>query len=53
MSETQLIAEARDWIADCTWADDFDPYELTPEQVKRGIQRHYDGGWAAFVQDGA
>jgi len=53
MDEAQLIAEARGWIADCTWADDVNVKALSTEQVKRGIQRHYDGGWAQFVKDGA
>jgi hypothetical protein len=47
----QLIREARGWVADCEWADDFEVDELTAEQIKRGIERHYDGGWRAFVAD--
>ena len=46
------IAAARDWIADCIWADDIDPYSLTDDQVIRGIRRHYDGGWDGFIADG-
>lgn len=46
-----LIAEARSWLADCAWVnmteDDFS--ELTESQVVAGVQRHYEGGWAAFV----
>lgn len=46
-----LIGEARGWISDCVWAnlepDDVD--DLTDEEIRRGVQRHYDGGWDAFV----
>ena len=45
----QHIADARDWIADCEWADDTSG--LTDAQVLRGIARHYDGGWAGFIAD--
>ena len=48
-----LMTEARGWIADCEWADDFDVDALTAEQIRRGIDRHYDGGWAGFVRDAA
>jgi hypothetical protein len=51
MTEEQMISEARGWVADCEWADDFEVDELTAEQIKRGIERHYDGGWRAFVAD--
>jgi len=52
-SEAQLLHDARGWIADCCWADDFDVSELTDAQVKSGIQRHYDGGWPQFAADGS
>ena len=51
MDEAQLISEARGWVADCEWGDEFEVNELTAEQIKRGINRHYDGGWRAFVAD--
>ena len=47
-----VYSEARAWIADCTWADEVDVASLTDDQVKRGVQRHYDGGWAGFIADG-
>lgn len=45
------LKEARDWILDCVWADlnESDVAELTGEQIVKGIQRHYEGGWSAFV----
>ena len=51
MTDIDLMREARGWIADCTWGDDPDLEQLTDEQVRRGIQRHYSGGWATFVAD--
>lgn len=45
------LAEARAWIADCTWAEDIDTDELTARQVYAGIERHYDGGWPQFIRD--
>lgn len=45
------LAEARNWIADCEWADDTS--NLTDAQVERGIARHYDGGIAGFRADAA
>jgi len=44
-----LLADARDWIADCEWADDTSA--LTDTQVARGIERHYAGGWRQFIAD--
>lgn len=45
------LKEARGWILDCVWADldENDVAELTGEQIVKGIQRHYEGGWSAFV----
>lgn len=45
------VADARAWAADCTWADDTE--SLPDAAIVRGVARHYDGGWAAFVADGA
>ena len=47
-TEPDLYREARGWIADCF--DDVDVAELTDAEVRAGIQRHYEGGWAAFVR---
>lgn len=43
-----LIHEARGWIADCFGAD-VDVALLSDRAVIEGVQRHYEGGWAAFV----
>jgi hypothetical protein len=48
-----LLGAARDWIADCWWADldSDDVDELTDREVIDGIRYHYAGGWPAFVRD--
>jgi hypothetical protein len=44
------INEARSWIRDCSWLDKAeDLKDLTDEEVRRGIDRHYDGGWTQFI----
>lgn len=48
-----LMSEARSWLADLEWADEPDFAAMSDERVRRGVQRHYDGGWAAFVSDAA
>ena len=50
---SNLISEARAWLADLEWADEPDFAAMTDEQIRRGVQRHYDGGWAGFVADAA
>lgn len=44
-----LVCEARGWIADCWPADEVG--SLTDAQVIAGVNRHYAGGWRAFVAD--
>jgi hypothetical protein len=48
---SDLITEARGWIADAF--SDVDAGELTDAQVRRGVEHHYEGGWAQFASDGA
>jgi hypothetical protein len=48
-----LLAEARAWINDCQWDDLASAGSLTDGQVVAGVDRHYVGGWAQFVKDGA
>jgi hypothetical protein len=52
MTNTE-IAEARSYLSDRTWADDVDIDELTDTQVVAGLERHYAGGIAQFIADGA
>jgi hypothetical protein len=46
-------ALAREWIADCQWADLDDEHvaELPTAAIWRGVARHYDGGVAQFLHD--
>lgn len=46
-------ALARQWIADCTWADLDDDLiaELPTPVVWRGVAHHYTGGLAQFLED--
>ena len=49
MTKAQII-EAQAWIRDCSWLDRAEDLEdLTDEEVRRGIDRHYDGGWIQFL----
>jgi hypothetical protein len=44
------IKEAKAWICDCSWLDEAeDLKDLTDEEVRRGIDRHYEGGWTQFI----
>jgi len=51
--DSTLIAEARAWLSDLQWADEPDFDAMPEDEIVRGIKRHYDGGWPAFVSDGA
>ena len=48
-----LMSEARGWLADLEWADEPDFAAMSDERIRRGVDRHYDGGWAGFVADAA
>lgn len=46
------IIEARMWINDCHWCDEPGDLEnLTEDELIRGIDRHYDGGWIQFTKN--
>ena len=48
------LQEARDWIADCEWGEEYTPDDiarLTATQIIIGVNRHYEGGWAGFCED--
>jgi hypothetical protein len=49
----QYLTEARSWIADNYWGDQLEwyPDTLSDDQIIRGIERHYTGGWERFVSD--
>lgn len=44
------ITEAIWWLRDC-FGPEIYLTNLTDEVVKRAIERHFVGGWAAFVKD--
>jgi hypothetical protein len=47
-----FMQEARDWCADCTWADeDFDVNDYNDHVIAGAVQRHYSGGLRAFRED--
>lgn len=41
------MAEALGWLEDCF--EDL-PADLTPAEVRAGVDRHFEGGWLAFVE---
>ena len=47
------IAEMREWLAECTWADlePDDIADLAPREVVSGVRRHYEGGVVQFLRD--
>lgn len=53
----EQLAEARNWIADAypanplDMSDEHPVYEDPAEYVQRFTDRHYPGGWSAFVAD--
>ncbi len=49
--DPRLLQEARDWVSDCQWKEDpEDLDEYSDDDIIRGVNRHYDGGWATFVR---
>lgn len=43
---------ARDWLIDCFPKQDTIIRQSTTAQIRADIARHYEGGWAQFVDDG-
>ena len=40
---------AREWLVEC-FGDQADEIEESSDaQIKREVERHYDGGWSAFL----
>lgn len=46
----EIIREMRSWIDDCQWNDCDVETELTDWEILKGVDKHYYGGLAAFVQ---
>lgn len=52
LKEDDLIREAREWVAECSWKEDPEEIEeYSDAEIKRGVNRHYEGGWCQFVFD--
>jgi hypothetical protein len=53
----QACAEGRDWLLELEWREGEDAYEtirlLNQVGIVRAVERHYDGGWKQFLNDGA
>jgi hypothetical protein len=45
-----VLNEARGWLADCGY-ENAAPASLTNAQVQAAVNKHYAGGWDAFVLD--
>jgi hypothetical protein len=39
---------AIDWLLDCFPDDEDEILALVDEDLQRAVERHYEGGWAAF-----
>lgn len=52
LNATRVIEEARNWLMDCEWqnmnGEDFET--LGTYQLVAGVDRYYEGGWAAFAR---
>lgn len=44
----RMLTEARDWLYDCF---EDAPADLTDTEVMAAVNRHYSGGWQAFIAD--
>jgi len=53
----EAVRDARAWLLDCEWAEGEDAVEeiqvLNALGIIMAVERHYDGGWKAFLRDGA
>jgi hypothetical protein len=47
------VREARAWLCDCVWADvdEDDILDLADAAIVRGVERHFEGGWAEFTRE--
>lgn len=47
----RVIRAMREWAADCCWVDADGLDDYSDSQIIAGVNRHYDGGVAAFLED--
>jgi hypothetical protein len=46
------IHAAREWVEECSWKEDpEDIAEMTDDEIVRGVDKHYEGGWRQFRED--
>lgn len=43
-----ILQAMRDWVSECTWAEDCETSEFSDTDIIRGVNRFFDGGLAAF-----
>ena len=49
----QAMKDARNLVTDCSWREDPEDLEsLSDDQIRKGVNRYYVGGWDQFMQDG-
>ena len=49
MTHEQLIDEAREWLVECFEEQAEEIAEASAAIIRQNVERHYDGGWSAFV----
>ena len=43
------VDDAREWLIECFGDQADEIEEASDAQIKREVDRHYDGGWPAFI----
>lgn len=46
-----LMEDAVSWLVDCFPDDEEEILVLMDEDIRRAVQRYYEGGWAAFEEN--
>lgn len=49
----QQINQMREWVSDCGWREEYEPEEIAELPalvILKGINRHYCGGLAGFIE---
>ena len=52
MNSNEIRKEMIEWLSDCEWGDIDDNSqfeEMSYIQLKKGVERHYDGGFQEFI----
>lgn len=48
----EQVSAARTWLIDCFPDQEDEIKDASPEVIVAQTEKHYDGGWAAFLRDG-